>query len=147
MIRRPPRSTLFPYTTLFRSEDDPEPLAVRGEPPEGAAGVEAQHAGLGPDAERGDVRVERGDGARLLLDEGRVQGAPRERLEADAARAGEEVEHARARKPRRQGVHERDADLVAGRASRGAARDDETAPLEGARDDAHLYCTGRGHPG
>src|SRR3712207_7604741 len=22
MIRRPPRSTLFPYTTLFRSEDD-----------------------------------------------------------------------------------------------------------------------------
>src|SRR3712207_8043003 len=26
MIRRPPRSTLFPYTTLFRSE---EPLRVR----------------------------------------------------------------------------------------------------------------------
>src|SRR3712207_6964225 len=23
MIRRPPRSTLFPYTTLFRSVDDP----------------------------------------------------------------------------------------------------------------------------
>src|SRR3712207_7426535 len=23
MIRRPPRSTLFPYTTLFRSNDDP----------------------------------------------------------------------------------------------------------------------------
>src|SRR3712207_8502126 len=28
MIRRPPRSTLFPYTTLFRSEDD-EALATR----------------------------------------------------------------------------------------------------------------------
>src|SRR2546425_6259337 len=27
MIRRPPRSTLFPYTTLFRSED----LAQRGD--------------------------------------------------------------------------------------------------------------------
>src|SRR2546430_4245682 len=26
MIRRPPRSTLFPYTTLFRSEDEVEPL-------------------------------------------------------------------------------------------------------------------------
>src|SRR3712207_8324249 len=31
MIRRPPRSTLFPYTTLFRSEDEgggrmPDPL-------------------------------------------------------------------------------------------------------------------------
>src|SRR3712207_7887316 len=24
MIRRPPRSTLFPYTTLFRSADEPE---------------------------------------------------------------------------------------------------------------------------
>src|SRR3712207_8699189 len=24
MIRRPPRSTLFPYTTLFRSKTDPE---------------------------------------------------------------------------------------------------------------------------
>src|SRR2546425_6400412 len=26
MIRRPPRSTLFPYTTLFRSQCRPEPL-------------------------------------------------------------------------------------------------------------------------
>src|SRR3712207_8976642 len=25
MIRRPPRSTLFPYTTLFRSADRPKP--------------------------------------------------------------------------------------------------------------------------
>src|SRR2546422_7037713 len=31
MIRRPPRSTLFPYTTLFRSEFDAEVLARRGE--------------------------------------------------------------------------------------------------------------------
>src|SRR3712207_9346549 len=29
MIRRPPRSTLFPYTTLFRSRDD-----IEGLPPE-----------------------------------------------------------------------------------------------------------------
>src|SRR5271168_5488751 len=28
MIRRPPRSTLFPYTTLFRSSDVVEPIAV-----------------------------------------------------------------------------------------------------------------------
>src|SRR3546814_5481060 len=28
MIRRPPRSTLFPYTTLFRSWDDPRPYAA-----------------------------------------------------------------------------------------------------------------------
>src|SRR5256885_4705931 len=27
MIRRPPRSTLFPYTTLFRSVEEPAPRA------------------------------------------------------------------------------------------------------------------------
>src|SRR5437870_11193806 len=34
MIRRPPRSTLFPYTTLFRSHAQVvlEGMAVRGEP-------------------------------------------------------------------------------------------------------------------
>ena len=34
MIRRPPRSTLFPYTTLFRSqepEEDPEKEALKAE--------------------------------------------------------------------------------------------------------------------
>src|SRR2546425_8524733 len=32
MIRRPPRSTLFPYTTLFRSHEIRTPLAIiRGE--------------------------------------------------------------------------------------------------------------------
>src|SRR2546426_7711729 len=34
MIRRPPRSTLFPYTTLFRSHHDLEP---HGHPPRRAA--------------------------------------------------------------------------------------------------------------
>src|SRR5260221_6616451 len=29
MIRRPPRSTLFPYTTLFRSGDVGKPLVAR----------------------------------------------------------------------------------------------------------------------
>src|SRR3712207_7677983 len=29
MIRRPPRSTLFPYTTLFRSADDDEAVRCR----------------------------------------------------------------------------------------------------------------------
>src|SRR2546427_5243048 len=31
MIRRPPRSTLFPYTTLFRSEDDDVPGRVQSD--------------------------------------------------------------------------------------------------------------------
>src|SRR3712207_7794947 len=30
MIRRPPRSTLFPYTTLFRSEGTPKTSGGRG---------------------------------------------------------------------------------------------------------------------
>src|SRR5258705_1919964 len=30
MIRRPPRSTLFPYTTLFRSLSDAGPAGARG---------------------------------------------------------------------------------------------------------------------
>src|SRR3712207_6985297 len=46
MIRRPPRSTLFPYTTLFRSG--------RGGPPHGRA----------PHAPRGPARA--GGGARRL---------------------------------------------------------------------------------
>src|SRR5689334_24470838 len=33
MIRRPPRSTLFPYTTLFRSDADRRLAALRRDPP------------------------------------------------------------------------------------------------------------------
>src|SRR3712207_6863616 len=39
MIRRPPRSTLFPYTTLFRSREDTRELEVsRDREPERAPG-------------------------------------------------------------------------------------------------------------
>src|SRR3989454_1097145 len=49
MIRRPPRSTLFPYTTLFRS-----PHAVRGEP--APVALRAERSGGGrDDAEDGPV--------------------------------------------------------------------------------------------
>src|SRR3989442_9835378 len=62
MIRRPPRSTLFPYTTLFRSRE--VEAAVRVQP----AGEEAAHGrrdrGHGP---AGGVRNRRGDGGRHLL--------------------------------------------------------------------------------
>src|SRR5258708_12087712 len=33
MIRRPPRSTLFPYTTLFRSQDLPRRMELRRRKP------------------------------------------------------------------------------------------------------------------
>ena len=42
MIRRPPRSTLFPYTTLFRSKRGPLFIAVRG-PLTVAASLVAEH--------------------------------------------------------------------------------------------------------
>src|SRR3712207_7917580 len=40
MIRRPPRSTLFPYTTLFRSRPDDERVALEPRVP---GGVRHQH--------------------------------------------------------------------------------------------------------
>src|SRR5256885_12925923 len=50
MIRRPPRSTLFPYTTLFRSVEE----TVAG----GAAGDTAAHEGLfGRQADRKSTRL------------------------------------------------------------------------------------------
>src|SRR5256884_3492972 len=39
MIRRPPRSTLFPYTTLFRSRRVPPPVSERGRAARGRRAV------------------------------------------------------------------------------------------------------------
>src|SRR3712207_7524362 len=46
MIRRPPRSTLFPYTTLFRSD------ALVGPGGDRAGGAEVEVVGVGDDDER-----------------------------------------------------------------------------------------------
>src|SRR3712207_8746218 len=46
MIRRPPRSTLFPYTTLFRSAEELLPaarLAVEGRPRHAQLGRQRAH--------------------------------------------------------------------------------------------------------
>src|SRR5438477_3083859 len=62
MIRRPPRSTLFPYTTLFRSDELPAALdAVAGDEDPRVAVLEPGGDGLG--AEPGEDRRE--DGAEL----------------------------------------------------------------------------------
>src|SRR5712675_403184 len=47
MIRRPPRSTLFPYTTLFRSVGDVGKLVGVGHPPATADGTDLTAAGRG----------------------------------------------------------------------------------------------------
>src|SRR3712207_8993928 len=68
MIRRPPRSTLFPYTTLFRSarsrgglrDDPPAPRRARGRalgrhhPPRSQAGEHLPHDGGGREGARLD---------------------------------------------------------------------------------------------
>src|SRR2546426_3994195 len=54
MIRRPPRSTLFPYTTLFRSEHVPGVVALRGveRPSPGEIGLLSHQRGRGGTAEQ-----------------------------------------------------------------------------------------------
>src|SRR3712207_9089036 len=75
MIRRPPRSTLFPYTTLFRSDDDVAAAVAAdgtgaGKTVSGAAGEAAEGAveerGVGGDDDHdrtalGWVRVQVGE--------------------------------------------------------------------------------------
>src|SRR3712207_7462699 len=67
MIRRPPRSTLFPYTTLFRSDDE---LRLAGEFHQ-AGEKERVERGVGG-GRSGEVRVER-----IAVDAGRDQRAGR----------------------------------------------------------------------
>src|SRR3712207_7359841 len=59
MIRRPPRSTLFPYTTLFRSQDR------RAHPGRGVAALARPNLGGAGPAWRRDVGVLRAGGAAL----------------------------------------------------------------------------------
>src|SRR5256885_8521678 len=78
MIRRPPRSTLFPYTTLFRSRTEPTEL------PEAAAEQIASAAG---DLMFGDLFGRLGTAARSLLIRASVFRVP-VTAEALAARPG-----------------------------------------------------------
>src|SRR3712207_7119317 len=78
MIRRPPRSTLFPYTTLFRSQRvDPARVEQR--------------------AEREDERARRQEAARHVRDvlppEARAHLAGDERLDDPVELAGRSEEH------------------------------------------------------
>src|SRR2546422_11592121 len=98
MIRRPPRSTLFPYTTLFRS------LAY--EAIERARDVLAENSRPVLNTERRDVVAERGHGVAVAPDERRVGGAPRQGFAAPPPRASGEIEGAGGREPPRPGVHQ-----------------------------------------
>src|SRR3712207_4322913 len=69
MIRRPPRSTLFPYTTLFRSE-------VVGQAADGVEALERVRE-LDPDVLLVDIRMPRLDGLEVTE---RLAGSPRPRV-------------------------------------------------------------------
>src|SRR2546427_1973927 len=96
MIRRPPRSTLFPYTTLFRS--DPTVADRRPAGPQVPAGMDAGHVVLpGPhlihllDVEALEGLVEGLVGLRDLLDhllEHARKKGELSRLQARRCRAG-----------------------------------------------------------
>src|SRR3989449_10945774 len=81
MIRRPPRSTLFPYTTLFRSHRTPRrPAQLRGPggPAERGRGVDLLTARVSDDL---DPRLlMRARGALLGLVVGNQLGVPTEPL-------------------------------------------------------------------
>src|SRR5258708_5584550 len=62
MIRRPPRSTLFPYTTLFRSGNSPTDIFTRLPPPSLAPASD----GLGASSSRGSLDRERTSSPQLL---------------------------------------------------------------------------------
>src|SRR5260370_20210069 len=61
MIRRPPRSTLFPYTTLFRSQDRPysgHVARIASGVQNGAVDVEVKMDGAQPAGARTDLTVD-----------------------------------------------------------------------------------------
>src|SRR5256885_12909381 len=62
MIRRPPRSTLFPYTTLFRSQHALPAV-------DGLANLADQVVDLAAGRAHGDLRVDHAGGPNELLDD------------------------------------------------------------------------------
>src|SRR3712207_7594089 len=58
MIRRPPRSTLFPYTTLFRSHEARERLPARHAGDEAPGLAEDRHALAQPCGEVDDMAAQ-----------------------------------------------------------------------------------------
>src|SRR3712207_8115374 len=59
MIRRPPRSTLFPYTTLFRSRDRPDRDPGRAQIDQDVGDpARAPRGTSGPDQRRAPVRMD-----------------------------------------------------------------------------------------
>src|SRR3712207_6915507 len=84
MIRRPPRSTLFPYTTLFRSEEDHRQVALLAKPPQQLHAVHARH-----------LDIEHGEVGRIVGE--RLQRRRAVRIDADRERSEEHTSELQSR--------------------------------------------------
>src|SRR2546422_11772803 len=95
MIRRPPRSTLFPYTTLFRSQRGQGDRAGERQPERPLEPERQERRGVGADAEEGGV-------AERELPRVAEEEVQRERQHAEDPRHDDDVEKVGAREPERQ---------------------------------------------
>src|SRR2546427_4769156 len=68
MIRRPPRSTLFPYTTLFRSGCVPSLREPRGNHPRGSVFVDGPWSGMRSEEHTSELQSQSNLVCRLLLE-------------------------------------------------------------------------------
>src|SRR2546430_8428318 len=90
MIRRPPRSTLFPYTTLFRSSSRMARRAPSSSP-RPAAAVAGHHEGLGLRSEEhtSELQSQSNLVCRLLLEKKKIElCGPVHRVQAGGVPAG-----------------------------------------------------------
>src|SRR5258705_1989195 len=78
MIRRPPRSTLFPYTTLFRSRSvSPSSVPIQPKRAGGAASLRGLGAGARSEEHTSELQSLRHLVCRLLLEKKKIHGCVR----------------------------------------------------------------------
>src|SRR2546425_3109173 len=106
MIRRPPRSTLFPYTTLFRSQQPRRPAGARGRPARrggaGARGAQERAVAAPALQEPGGLGLPR---RALRRGVGRLQSCRRARARPRGRRVFQARQHRlQAKRPRTGGA-------------------------------------------
>src|SRR5437899_5442381 len=80
MIRRPPRSTLFPYTTLFRSQASSRPKRRRSSSSQAASVVPARPNRSRSEEHTSELQSLRHLVCRLLLEKKNMIGQPVEKM-------------------------------------------------------------------
>src|SRR2546422_5151827 len=102
MIRRPPRSTLFPYTTLFRSESAYRVLLERGDKHDRRWTLFVRGRGHGEAVEVGHLDIQEDQIRRAAPEQ--LHGVAAARAFVDARDAADLLQHAAQAAPRRRFV-------------------------------------------